>query len=292
MTAMDAAAAAAVGQSPWREGWVVFRRNRAALIGLSLLSLIILATAFGPHLYGVDPFELVGAPFMRPGEDGLLLGTDSLGRDLFAGLLVGGRPTIIVGLIAAAIATVIGISIGSLAGYFGGAVEAVLMRVTEFFQVLPALLFAMVLITLFGASLPVVAIAIGVVAWTGISRLTRAEFLRIKKLDFVRAARAAGATHARLILRTILPNALPPVIAAATLAAGTAILFESGLSFLGLSNRNIMSWGLMIGAGRPYLREAWWLVTFPGAAIFLCVLSLSLVGDGLNDAFNPKLRLR
>jgi peptide/nickel transport system permease protein len=292
MAATDRIAAAAGGKSPWREGWVVFRRNRAALLGLSLLALIILATAFGPYVYRVDPFELVGAPFMRPGEDGLLLGTDSLGRDLLAGLLVGGRPTIVVGLAAAAIATVIGISIGSLAGYFGGGVEAVLMRVTEFFQVLPALLFAMVLITLFGASLPVVAMAIGVVAWTGIARLTRAEFLRIKKLDFVRAARAAGATNGRLILRTMLPNALPPVIAAATLAAGTAILFESGLSFLGLSNRNIMSWGLMIGAGRPYLREAWWLVTFPGAAIFVTVLSLSLVGDGLNDAFNPKLRLR
>jgi peptide/nickel transport system permease protein len=124
------------------------------------------------------------------------------------------------------------------------------------------------------------------------ARLTRAEFLRIKQLDFVRSARSIGASNARIMLRTILPNALPPIIVAGTLAAGSAILAEASLSFLGLSDRNVMSWGLMIGSSRLYLREAWWAVTFPGLAIFLTVLAISLVGDGLNDAFNPKLRSR
>ena len=124
------------------------------------------------------------------------------------------------------------------------------------------------------------------------ARLTRAEFMRLRELDFVRAARSAGASDLRIMLRTILPNALPPIIVAGTLAAGTAILFESGLSFLGLGDRNIVTWGLMIGSSRGYLREAWWAVTLPGLAIFISVLAISLVGDGLNDAFNPKLRSR
>jgi peptide/nickel transport system permease protein len=124
------------------------------------------------------------------------------------------------------------------------------------------------------------------------ARLTRAEFLRIRQLDFVRSARSIGASDARIILRTILPNALPPIIVSATLATGTAILFEAGLSFLGLTDPNIMSWGLMVGTGRAHLREAWWAVTFPGMCIFFTVLGICLVGDGLNDAFNPKLRQR
>lgn len=279
-------------RSPWAEAWGVFRQNRAALIGLGLVALIALLVLAGPWLYPVDPFEIVGAPMRPPFQESPWLGTDYLGRDILAGLLAGGRPTLLVGFSAATIAVSIGVTIGAFSGYYGSVVDSVLGRVTEFFQVLPALLFAMVLITLFGPRLSTVAVAIGVVAWTGMARLTRAEFLRLKQLDFVRSARAAGASDLRIMLRTILPNALPPIIVAATLAAGTAVLFEAGLSFLGLSDRNVMSWGLMIGSSRNYLREAWWAVTFPGVAIFLTVLGISLVGDGLNDAFNPKLRSR
>lgn len=280
-------------RGPWREAWSVFRRNRAALVGLGLLSVVAAMVLVGPLAYGVDPFEIVGAPKMGPGiEPDAPFGTDYLGRDVLAGLLKGGRPTLIVGICAALITTIIGISIGSLGGFYGGAVDGALGRVTEFFQVLPALLFAMVLITLFTPSLVTVTLAIGVVAWTGMARLTRAEFLRIKQLEFVRAARSIGASNARIIWRVILPNALPPIIVSATLATGTAILFEAGLSFLGLSDPNVMSWGMMIGSNRNYLREAWWAVTFPGVCIFITVLGISLVGDGLNDAFNPKLRTR
>jgi peptide/nickel transport system permease protein len=290
--AVQGRAAALKAHSPWAEAWGVFRQNKAALFGLGLLVVLTLVVIVGPFVYSVDPFEIVQAPHMPPGSEDVPFGSDYLGRDILAGLIHGGRPTLLVGALAAAIAALIGITIGALSGFFGGRVDGILGRVTEFFQVLPALLFAMVLITLFGPRLLTVAIAIGVVAWTAMARLTRAEFLRIKQLDFVRSARSIGASNVRIMLRTILPNALPPIIVAGTLAAGSAILAEASLSFLGLSDRNVMSWGLMIGSSRLYLREAWWAVTFPGLAIFLTVLAISLVGDGLNDAFNPKLRSR
>lgn len=286
-------AAASRAKGPWREAWSVFRRNYAAVAGLVILVVIVAGAVAGPWLYTVDPFDIVGAPKTPPGEDrDALLGTDYLGRDILAGIVRGGRPTLMVGFFAAMITTVIGIGMGAFGGYYGGRVDGVLGRVTEFFQVLPALLFAMVLVMLFSPSLPTVTVAIGVVAWTSMARLTRAEFLRIKQLEYVRAARAIGSSDGRIIWGVILPNALPPIIVAATLATGSAILFEAGLSFLGLSDPNVMSWGMMIGSNRNYLREMWWAVTFPGACIFLTVLAISLVGDGLNDALNPKLRTR
>jgi peptide/nickel transport system permease protein len=279
--------------SPWLEAWRVFRSNKAAMLGLVILVVIVLTMSFGPSLYGVAPFDIAGAPFTEPFTDGnVWLGTDYLGRDVLAGVLVGGRATVLVGLAAATVAVTIGVSIGALAGYFGGWVDTALSRVTELFQVLPALLFAMVLVTLFTPSLTVVIFAIGIVAWTGTARLARAEFMRLRHLEYANAARAMGAGPLRLMLREILPNALPPLIVSATLIVGSAILFEAGLSFLGLSDANVMSWGLMIGNNRRNILECWWAVTFPGAAIFLTVLAVSLIGDGLNDAFNPKLHLR
>ena len=279
--------------SPTREGWRVFKRNKAARFGLFLLGIILLVMSIGPSLYGVAPFDITAGPFTPPFEQSAAwLGSDYLGRDILAGMLVGGRATILVGLTAALITVIIGVSIGSLAGFFGGFIDEILMRITEFFQVLPALLFAMVLVALFTPSLTVVAIAIGSVSWPGTARLARAEFLRLRDLEYVSAARTMGAGPMRLIFREILPNALPPLIVSATLIVGTAILFEAGLSFLGLSDPNTMSWGLMIGANRNYILDAWWAVTFPGMAIFLTVLAVSLVGDGLNDAFNPKLHER
>ena len=279
--------------SPWREAWRVFSGNKAALLGLLLLAFVVTTMLLGPGLYGVAAFDIAGAPFTPPFIDpALWLGTDYLGRDVLAGVLVGGRATVLVGLSAAAVAVTIGVTVGALAGYFGGWVDLALSRVTELFQVLPALLFAMVLVTLFQPSLTVVVFAIGVVAWTGTARLARAEFIRLAHLEYANAARAMGAGHLRLMLREILPNALPPLIVSATLIVGAAILFEAGLSFLGLSDPNVMSWGLMIGSNRRNILECWWAVTFPGAMIFVTVLAVSLIGDGLNDAFNPKLHLR
>jgi peptide/nickel transport system permease protein len=278
--------------TPLGDAWRMFRRNRAALAGLATFLGIVLMTTLGPLAYRVDPFDIVAAPLLPPGSDGAPLGTDYLGRDVLAGIVNGARASLFVGGGAAALTMAIGITIGALAGFYGGWVDGLLMRVTEFFQVLPPLLLAMALVTLFSPSLPTIAIAIGIVSWTAAARLTRAEFLRIRALEYVMAARSIGARNRRLIWRVILPNALPPLIVSATLTVGIAILFESGLSFLGLGDPNVMSWGYMIGSNRTYMLDAWWTATIPGIAIFLTVLSISLIGDGLNEALNPRLRRR
>jgi peptide/nickel transport system permease protein len=277
--------------SPARVALRQFLRSPSGVGGACLLILLVLGTVIGPMLYPVDPLDLVGGPFTPPSADAWL-GTDYLGRDVLAGLIYGGRATLAVGGVAALITVAIGLTVGALSGFFGGAVDLMLVKITEFFQILPPLLFAMVLVTLFGQKLTTITLAIGAVSWTSAARLTRAEFMRLRNLDFVKAARAAGAGDAYLILRVLLPNALPPVIVSATLAIGVAILFEGGLSFLGLGDPNTMSWGLMLGQNRNYVLDAWWAVTFPGAAIFLAVLAISLVGDGINDAVNPRLRRR
>lgn len=288
-----AATTAIHADSPAREAWHMFLRNRSAIVGMALLFLVVLVTLLGPFIYAVDPFAIVWAPFTPPGEAmAALLGTDYLGRDVLAGIIHGGAATLAVGASAALITVVIGVTMGGIAGFYGGFVDEVLMRITEFFQVLPPLLFAMVLVSLFSPTLPTVAMAIGVVSWTQTARLTRAEFLKIRQLEYVAAARSIGARNPRIMWRVILPNALPPLIVSATLIIGVAILFEAGLSFLGLSDPNIMSWGFMIGSSREYILDSWWAVTLPGVAIFVTVLSVSLIGDGLNDALNPKLRER
>ncbi|MCW1931585.1 ABC transporter permease [Pararhodobacter zhoushanensis] len=279
--------------SPLGEAWGQFLRNKPAVGGLVLLIAIVGFVLYGYFLFDADPYRIVWGPLAAPGDqEGIPLGTDFLGRDIFVLLLKGGGPTMAVGLAAALLTVVIGIAMGALAGYFGGWVDDLLMRVTEFFQVLPALLFAMVLVTLFAPSLVTISFAIGIVSWPGTARLTRAEFLRIRELEYVTAARSIGAGNSRIIWKVILPNALPPLIVSAALTVGVAILFEAGLSFLGLGDPNTISWGLMIGQNRNFLLEAWWPVAIPGVAIFLTVFAVSLVGDGLNDAFNPKLRSR
>ncbi len=282
----------AVAASPMRQAVAQFARNPAGLLGLAMLAVIVAASVVGPAWYGVDPFDVVDAPFSPPGGGDAPLGTDYLGRDILAGLLVGGRASLTVGLVAALIAVVIGIGVGAVAGWCGGWVDRALMKATEFFQVLPALLFAMVLVSLFGARLGIETIAIGLASWTGVARLARAECLRLREMDYVRSTRAAGASSGYLVMRLVLPNALPPLIVAATLAVGVAILFEGGLSFLGLGDPNTMTWGLMLGQNRSYMQDAWWAATLPGAAIFLAVLAVSLLGDGINDALDPRLRRR
>lgn len=278
---------------PFMEAWDMFRRNQAALVALVVLILIIIAAIIGPALYGRDPFDMVWAPFTPPLQNGdFILGTDYLGRDLLAMIISGARVSIIIGLAAAFVSVFIGVTIGALAGYYRGWVEEVLMRITEFFQVLPTLLFSMVIVALFGASLPMITFAIGIVSWTAVARITRAEFLRIRELEYVMASRASGARDFKLIFSVILPNALPPIIVQSALMVGSAILFEAGLSFLGLTDPNVVSWGQIIGSNRPYFLDASFTVTLPGVAIFVTILCISLVGDGLNDALNPKLRSR
>lgn len=279
-------------EHPATAAFRMFIRNPSAVAGLIILGIVILVSVIGPWLYEVDPFDIVAAPMTPPLDEDAWLGTDYLGRDVLTTLIYGGRVSLVVGLVAALLSVAIGITVGALSGYYGGRIDDVLMRITEFFQVLPSLLFAMVVVSLFGPTLTTVTIAIGIVSWPGTARLTRGEFLKYRGLEFVRAERAIGARDGRIIWKVILPNALPPLVVSAALAVGIAILFEAGLAFLGLGDPNVMSWGLMIGSSRQYVLSSWWAVTFPGLAIFVTVLAVNLIGDGLNDALNPKLRER
>ena len=277
---------------PVKEIFLAFLKSYSAVTGLMVLVGIAVMGFVGPLFYPTDPFDMVWMPFSPPGADGFLLGTDYLGRDILSQIINGARVSIAIGFSAALVSCFIGVGIGSFAGFYGGWVEETLMRLTEFFQVLPTLLFAMVIVALFGSSVLSITLAIGAVSWASVARITRSEFLRIKELDFVLASRASGSNNLALIFRVILPNAAAPIIVQSALLVGAAITFEAGLAFLGLSDPNVVSWGQVIGSNRIYILDATYTVTIPGIAIFITVLAISLVGDGLNDALNPKLRSR
>ena len=277
---------------PVKEIFQTFFKSYSAVTGLIILTGIAVMGFIGPLFYPTDPFDMVWMPFSPPGADGFLLGTDYLGRDILSQIINGARVSIAIGFSAALVSCFIGVGIGSFAGFYGGWVEETLMRITEFFQVLPTLLFAMVIVALFGSSVLSITLAIGAVSWASVARITRSEFLRIKELDFVLASRSSGSNNMALIFRVILPNAAAPIIVQSALLVGAAITFEAGLAFLGLSDPNVISWGQVIGSNRVYILDATYTVTFPGIAIFITVLAISLVGDGLNDALNPKLRSR
>jgi peptide/nickel transport system permease protein len=276
-----------------RAFWSRFRQNRGAVIGLIILVLVILCAIAAPFLFPRSPWSMVQRPFLPPFEmEGLPLGTDALGRDVLSGLFHGARVSLLVGLVSTVVALAIGIPIGALAGYYGGLVDDALMRFTEFFQTIPSFALAIVLLAIFQPTLSYVILAIAIVSWPPVARLVRGEVLSLRNREFVEAATLSGQSNLRIILRQVLPNALPPIIVLASLMVATAILLESSLSFLGLGDPNVMSWGYMIGAARTVLRTAWWLSFIPGVAILLTVLALNLIGEGLNDALNPRLRKR
>jgi peptide/nickel transport system permease protein len=266
-----------------------FLRHRPAVLGLALLVGVVLAAVLAPLLYPVSPFALVGKPFQPP-LSSHFLGTDMLGRDVAAGVLHGARTTLLVGVMATLIAILVGVSIGGLAGYFGGRVDAALMRLTEIFQTIPFFLFAILIVAVMTPSLKSVIFAIAVVSWPPMARLVRGEFISVRNREFVQSCVAMGMGHMRIIFLHILPNTLSAIIVTGSLMVATAILIESGLSFLGLTDANTMSWGFIIGSGRSVLRSAWWICAIPGVAILLTVMAINLVGDGLNDALNPRLK--
>ena len=274
------------------EFWTRYRRNRAAVLGLGILFTILFMAATAHLFYPEDPFRLVGRPLSGPLENGFLLGSDSLGRDVASGIVHGAKTSLLIGLIATLVSIFIGIFFGAFSGYFGGRVDDLLMRVTEIFQTIPSFIFAILLVAIMKPSIFSIVIAIAVVSWPGVARLVRGEFLSLKNREFVQACHTIGMSDLRVMLREILPNCLSPIIVIGSLMVATAILIESGLAFLGLGDPNIMSWGFQIGAGRTMLRSAWWVRTFPGIAILITVLAINLIGEGLNDALNPRLKER
>jgi peptide/nickel transport system permease protein len=264
-----------------------FLGNPRVLVGLAWLVFVLILALLANILAPTDPFAIVGQPFQPPGGN-FVLGTDSLGRDVLAGLIHGARTTLLVAVLSTLAAVAFGTLVGAVAGYYGGIIDDALMRMTEFFQTIPSFLFAIVLIAILSPSATNLVIAIAVVSWPPIARIVRGEVLSLKAREFVQAAVIAGQRDSAILVSQILPNALSPLIVTGSLMVATAILVESALSFLGLGAPNQMSWGFMIGAARSFMREAWWLVTIPGCMILLTVLSINLVGEGLNDALNPR----
>jgi peptide/nickel transport system permease protein len=266
-----------------------YARNKGAVAGIVIVILVCLIAALASFLFPFSPWDMQGAPFQPPGDPDFLLGSDSLGRDVAAGIAYGARVSLLIGAISTAVSLLIGVGLGAVAGYAGGALDDVVMRFTEFFQTIPSFVLAIVLVAIFSPSLGSIVVAIAIVSWPPVTRVVRAEFLSLRSREFVQAAHVLGHSHAAIVFREILPNALAPLIVLASLMVANAILLESGLSFLGLGDPNLMSWGFMIGAGRSVIRLAWWMSVFPGLAIFLTVLALNLIGEGLGDALNPRL---
>jgi peptide/nickel transport system permease protein len=270
-----------------------FRRNKGAVIGLVVLTLISLVALLAPLLVAHSPWDMGQQPFLAPlTAPGLPLGSDALGRDVAAGLVYGARVSMIIGMVATVAAMLAGITVGALAGYHGGWVDAVLMRFTELFQAVPGFAFAVVLVAIFEPTVYSIVAAIAMVSWPPVARLVRSEFLSLRQREFVQAALLAGQSNTRIIFTQILPNAVSPIVVMGSLMVASAILLESALSFLGLGDPNMMSWGYMVGAARTALRQAWWIAIFPGFAIAITVLALNLVGEGLSDGLNTRLQGR
>ncbi|EFH10787.1 ABC transporter permease [Pseudoroseomonas cervicalis] len=272
-----------------REFWRNYRRNRGAVLGLVILALVLAIAASAPLLFPGNPWDMAGMPFAPPGEMGMLLGTDSLGRDLAAGIAHGARVSLLVGAVSTVAALAIGVSLGAIAGYLGGLADDLVMRFTEFFQTIPSFVLAILIVAIFTPTLGSIVFAIAIVSWPPVARVVRAEFLSLRSREFVQASEVLGKSRLSIVLGDILPNALSPIVVLSSLMVASAILLESALSFLGLGDPNTMSWGFLIGSGRSVIRIAWWMSVFPGIAIFLTVLSLNLVGEGLSDALNPRL---
>ncbi|HEY0329651.1 MAG TPA: ABC transporter permease [Rhodopseudomonas sp.] len=268
-------------------------RQPSALVGALLLGVIIGVAAFADQIFPGDPLDFAGQPFLRPGADpAFWLGTDMLGRDLASGIAHGARVSLLIGAVATAVSLVIGVGVGAIAGYYGGKLDAALMRFTEFFQTIPQFLFALTIVAILQPTIPTIVGAIGVTAWPSLARLVRAEILKLRHGDMVQATIALGASDLRIIFLHLLPNTLAPIIVSGSVMVATAILTESSLAFLGLGDPNVVSWGGMVGAGREVLRSDWYIATLPGIAIVIAVLALNLLGDGLNDAIDPKQERR
>ncbi len=256
-------------------------------IGAALVGLVVLGALLAPMLTGGDPGAMSNLSFAPPGP-GHLMGTDDLGRSVLARVLYGGRVSLVVGLASAAVAVVMGTLVGAAAGYFGGLVDDVLMRITELFQVIPRFLLAIVVVALFGTGALRLVLVIGLLSWPATARIMRAQFLVLRREEFVLAAQMAGAGPLRIILRHALPNVAPFLLISVTLQTGAAILVESFLSFLGLGDPGTPSWGLLLQQAQIYLRSAWWMATFPGLALSATILGLNMMTDGVEGWFHAR----
>jgi peptide/nickel transport system permease protein len=275
----------------WGQAGRVLRRNRNALLGLIIIAVFLLLALIGPWITPYDPYAIVLGDRLKPPSAEHWFGTDNLGRDILSRVLVGARISLWVGILTVSLAMVVGVPIGLLAGYRGGPVDAVFMRLVDVFLAFPVIILAIAIVAVRGPGLSNVMIALVAVYWTTYARITRGVTLVLRKEDYMQAAECLGVPVLRALGRHLLPNALAPILVIATLGLGNAILAEAALSFLGLGIQPPQaSWGSMLNFGMQFLRDAPWLTIFPGAAIFLTVLGFNLLGDGLRDAMDPRLR--
>ena len=274
-----------------REFWTRLKRNRMAMTGLALVLGLFVVSIFAPWLAPYDPNLIDLKQVLMPPSPAHYLGTDTLGRDVLSRIIFGSRVSLKVGFVAVGLATLIGLVIGALAGYYGGWVDSALMRLVDLMLCFPAFFLILAVIALLEPSIWNIMAVIGLTGWMGVARLVRAEFLSLREREFVTAARALGAGDLRLILRHMLPNALAPVMVSATLGVAGAILTESALSFLGLGVQPpTPSWGNILTAGKDNIEIAWWLSVFPGLAILITVMSYNLLGEGIQEAIDPRLK--
>ena len=288
---------AAIRRRMLREFWFYFSQNRGAVAGLVVFVLLVLTAVFAPLIAPHDPTEqfrdaLLVPPFWEQGgRADFLLGTDAVGRDMLSRLIYGAQYSLFIGIVVVAIALTGGIVIGLVAGFYGGWVDSVIMRVMDVVLAFPSLLLALVLVAILGPGLTNAMIAIAIVYQPHFARLTRAAVMSEKAREYVSAARVAGANNLRLMFKTILPNCLAPLIVQATLSFSSAVLDSAALGFLGMGAQPPASeWGTMLAEAREFILRAWWVVTFPGLAILISVLAINLMGDGLRDALDPKLK--
>ncbi len=275
--------------TPWVRARRRFTRNRLAVISLSVLAVIHVASAAGPPVMSQSPFEVDPLATLRPPGPGHPLGTDESGRDVLARLLYGGRVSLAVGVVSVLISVTLGTVVGALSGYFGGSTDSILMRLTDGFMALPTFFLLLVILAVFGGSLVSVIVVVGITSWMNLARLVRGEFLRWKAQDFVEAARALGVKDIIIMWRHLLPHTLPSIIVTATLGVAFAILTESAISYLGLGIQlPIPSWGNMLSNSQNYLYTAPLLAVYPGTMILVTVLAYNFLGNGLRDALDPQ----
>ncbi|RKT35734.1 peptide/nickel transport system permease protein [Microbacterium sp. AG1240] len=270
-----------------RPTWKVFLGKPSTLIFLPLLLLFVLVSVIGPFFVGSP--SATGNPPLLPPSGQFPLGTDDLGRDYLARVVYGGQISLLVGFTVALLCMTIGVVVGGLAGYYGGFMDTALVKVAEFFQVLPGLILALVAAALLGSNVLIIVVILAITMWPSCARIVRAEAMRISKLGYVESAKAAGFGGLRILWSDVIPNAMPPVLVATSMTVGRAILVESGLAYLGIGDTNRPSWGALLNSAQAYMQQAWWLALFPGMCIFLVVLAVNILGDGLNDALNPTI---
>ena len=280
-------------RSQWREVRRMLKKNKMALVGLGILVILVLLALFADVIADYDTVVIKQnlANRLKGPSAEHWLGTDEFGRDIFARLVHGARVSLKVGIIAVGISIILGGILGALAGFYGGRIDNIIMRIMDVFLAVPSILLAIAIVSALGPSIINLMVAISISSVPRYARIVRASVLSIRDQEFVEAARAIGANNARIIFRHIIPNSLAPVIVQGTLGVASAILSTAGLSFIGLGIQPpAPEWGSMLSGGRQYLRYAWWVTTFPGVAIMITILSLNLLGDGLRDALAPRLK--